>query len=558
MSKVEKFIHFGCWNKGYCDINQTVNQSSLTQVMKKLNDISSDPVTKPDFILVAGDNYYPEKKKQKGIGKVKRLYVENLESGFNCLPKNLESNVILGNHDLETNVYLESDILTDKPNDCNIIDTEINFSENNPNIKLKLFNSKLISNTKTLILMIDSTIYDADSNDYLECYKKILKKTIDITDESANILTIEDIKGLQKKYVEDKIDECIETVKNVVIVAHHPITCYKYKQIVKEIKKEELPINLEEREQQQNAVNDASVVDEASQINPTVNVNATGEEVVEEIKHKIFLVDTPGFGLTNLLYNSIYSKLNNNVNYYYLCADLHLYQYGTIYIKPTTVDDENLSMIIKQYIVGTGGTDTDENPFKYNTDNVSNSIVFSDENNEENSHTIKYIINEEDIKKSGAMYGFLECHIVNDEDFKFRFIASDDSSKVETQFIDYFEKYEETLREKPSQSSSFIDNLKDTFFGSEETKGGGKRNRLKYKRGKTKNKKLSKNKNLNKRLTNKNVKKIMKISRKVSTNISYKKKKYASKKHKKHNKLYKSKKYNKPKRKTKKAIKRNI
>jgi hypothetical protein len=557
MSKVEKFIHFGCWNKGYCDINQTVNQSSLTQVMKKLNEISINPVTKPDFILVAGDNYYPEKKNQKGIGKVKRLYVENLESGFDCLPKNIESNVILGNHDLETNVYLESDILTNNPNDCNIIDTEINFSDNNPNIKLKLFNSKIISNTKTLILMIDSTIYHADSNDYLECYKKILKKTIEISDISANSLTIEDIKNLQKKYVEYKIDECIQTVKNVVIVAHHPITCYKYKQIVKEIKKDELPIQLP---QQENHVKDTSIVHEDIQINPTVNINATAEEeVVEEIKHKIFLVDTPGFGLTDLLYNSIYSKLNNNVNYYYLCADLHLYQYGTIYIKPNSIEDEKLSMIIKQYIVGTGGTDTDENPFKYNTDNVSNSIVFSDDKNEANIHTIRYIINEEDIKKSGAMYGFLECHILNDEEFKFRFISSDDSSKVETQFIEYFEKYEKEIKNKSSEEKNninekinqekseetkkktFVDELMSLFV-EEETKSGGGNKRLKNKRNKTKNKKFTKSS------TSKNIKKISKI---ISTNNSYKKKNIIN------NKLDKSKKYSKPKRKTKRIIKNN-
>jgi hypothetical protein len=39
---------------------------------------------------------------------------------------------------------------------------------------------------------------------------------------------------------------------------------------------------------------------------------------------------------------------NTEAQYYYLCADLHLYQAGTININ-------NGEMIIKQYIVGTGG-----------------------------------------------------------------------------------------------------------------------------------------------------------------------------------------------------------
>ena len=575
MDKIEKFIHFGCWNKGHCDMSKTVNQSSLTQVMKKLNEFSTNELTKPDFILVAGDNYYPEKRNDKQMGKIKKLYIENLESGFDCLPKNIESNVILGNHDLENGVYLESDNVSNKPNDCNIIDSEINFSERNSNIKLKLFNSKTISNGKTLILMVDSTIYDNESNDFLECYKKILKKTIEIDDVSLNSLTINDIKNLQKVFVESEIDKNIDNVKNVIIVAHHPITCYKYKKVVKKIETktdlQEIQEIQEEKKQDDidNLQNEEVIVDKYTQIqavqnditdneaifggsNGDIQENDEGKKVIEQTEHKIFLVDTPGFGLTNLLYNSIYNKLNNRVNYYYLCADLHLYQYGTIFIKPDTIEDDNLSMTIKQYIVGTGGTDMDENPFKYNTNTVQNSIIFEpiDESISEN-YIVKYIVTEDYMRNvSSTTHGFLECHILNDEELKFRFIASDDSIKIEPEFIDYFEEYMEKNKSSqppspslpPSSSSStnetektFIDQIKTIFSSEEEKQEGGKKNKLKHKT-KRNVKKNNKKKHLTKKIKNKSIKKQIRryyMSRKIK-NIRNKYK--STKKTKKNNK----------------------
>src|SRR5690606_31477315 len=114
------------------------------------------------------------KKKIDERGKIKKMNYQELLSGFDCLPKNIESNIILGNHDLETDVYSGNE---EKPNKCNIINSEINISNKNDNINLKLFNFKRIGNA-TLILMIDSTMYDPKSNLFLPCYKKILKNTL--------------------------------------------------------------------------------------------------------------------------------------------------------------------------------------------------------------------------------------------------------------------------------------------------------------------------------------------------------------------------------------------
>ena len=48
----------------------------------------------------------------------------------------------------------------------------------------------------------------------------------------------------------------------------------------------------------------------------------------------------------------------NLQKYYYLCADLHLYQEGTVLLP---IDDGE-QMQIQQYIVGTGGTELDPDP----------------------------------------------------------------------------------------------------------------------------------------------------------------------------------------------------
>jgi hypothetical protein len=53
-----KFIHFGCWNNGFCDIETGTNGISMT--MRKLTkylDLNKDI----NFLTIAGDNYYPDK-----------------------------------------------------------------------------------------------------------------------------------------------------------------------------------------------------------------------------------------------------------------------------------------------------------------------------------------------------------------------------------------------------------------------------------------------------------------------------------------------------------------
>ena len=72
-----KFVQFGCWNQGECEIIETPNPSSnqipnpISNVMAKLRNYSNTlSELHLDLIIIAGDNYYPNKEKT-GKGKTK-------------------------------------------------------------------------------------------------------------------------------------------------------------------------------------------------------------------------------------------------------------------------------------------------------------------------------------------------------------------------------------------------------------------------------------------------------------------------------------------------------
>lgn len=77
--KYMKFIHFGCWNNGNCS-SDGANGLSLT--MKKLNSYieeKTETLDEIEFIVIAGDNYYPPK------GETKKFIEDDFISGFTPL-----------------------------------------------------------------------------------------------------------------------------------------------------------------------------------------------------------------------------------------------------------------------------------------------------------------------------------------------------------------------------------------------------------------------------------------------------------------------------------------
>ena len=338
MTENKYFIQFGCWNQGLCDIDAGINP--VSRVMRKLREVLNEE-KKPEFICVAGDNYYPEKisKKQHIIKP------DNLISGFNCLPPDIEIDMIMGNHDLATNYdedhkthYINNDTDIEPINSCFILEQEKTQSSNK-NINLVLHKSRLIN--KTLILMIDTTMYDdSDVNDILSCYSTLLNTR-------PNIQTVEELRDIQLEFVLQAIRENIDNFENVVIIGHHPIVGMKFKK--------------------------------------------------DDQKNKIFQ-PLPVF--IDLLRQIYLELIESSVKYYYLCADTHLYQQGSVKI----VVDSEKNMNIEQYIVGTGGTDLDNNIMDNAFDN----------NKIDPRLRVTYKINE-----SKEIYGFLKCTIGDEVTYEF-------------------------------------------------------------------------------------------------------------------------------------------
>ena len=220
------FINFGCWNNGFCP-----GDNDLTKVMTLLKNQNTPD---PEFIIISGDNYYPEKKTEHTADgkKMKKKYLNynHLISGFECLPKEIPIYMVYGNHDYETGL-----IVTDKNNDnietfekensCELTKYEINAVESlnrekGYNIDLNIFKSVYFSDS-TLIIMIDTTIYDdASIDEYLKCYN--------IIDQSYTAIDI--IRQKQKEFIKSTITTSLNQtqIKNIIVVGHHPIIEFKY------------------------------------------------------------------------------------------------------------------------------------------------------------------------------------------------------------------------------------------------------------------------------------------------------------------------------------------
>ena len=292
------FIHFGCWNNGGCP-----KDNNLTRVLHNINSLQP----RPAFLSICGDNYYPTTIKTKetkiidGVKiekekKKKFLDLDDLKSGFDCLPPDLPIYMTYGNHDFETNLILKP-LIDGKEHietDCQLIKQEISIIEQTSNIHLNLYNERIF-NTYTKLLFLDTTIYDDDDAtdpNVIKCYSNI------ILDGHPMVADVNEIREKQLAYIRAFV-ESIETdtnITNVVIIGHHPLIQFKYKNDMKLINLSQL--------------------------------------------------------LNRILYYEIYDKMKSrNITYYYLCADLHQFQPGNIVLHD--------NMNIKQYIVGTGGATKD-------------------------------------------------------------------------------------------------------------------------------------------------------------------------------------------------------
>ena len=337
-----KFIHFGCWNEGFCNkINTTENGISAT--MDLLNKTVDSE--KYDFISIAGDNYYATEISEPVVHKV--FDEKNFISGFNCLPKDILKVVIFGNHEIEKKVEFDGSVVL-----CGSLIKQVELSQNVPN--LEIFNDIIYKySDNTLIIFIDTTIYTMDKEMINEtCYK-----TLNINNGSTYKVfrdsNIDESQSINKlvDYMNNKILEIIHnfigkegsSFKNLIIIGHEPIYGLKLKIDKKTLKR----------------------------------------------NHKISI-------LTNFI-SFITDKLipivqKNNIKTYYLCADIHTYQYGLITFT-------NTDYIIEQHIVGTGGAHQD---------------IISEKLENNFSNTLNYKIIEQ-----SQNFGFITVNINENVDIKY-------------------------------------------------------------------------------------------------------------------------------------------
>ena len=382
MSNYKNFIHFGCWNYKKCDsanLADPINpdDTNITRVMKTLKkyidkSIDKSIENKPEFLTVAGDNYYFLKNKKTDIqGEQKIFNQEFLLSGFNCLPKNIKKYVLIGNHDLEN---IDNPL---KDPDCSILETQKKFeSDGGNNIVLDSDRNGPIMHhvldDSTIVIMLDTTMYEESEKAIkrvMKCYKKMFEMNALGVPVNENVLEkIKVMRDNQKQRLADYIASLTAkagTIKNIIVVGHHPLFDLKTKKD-----------------------------DESGKIK-------TKEEVMPL--------------LNELYYETIYAPLqlvNSGIKYFYLCADLHQYQTGTVTI--TDADSARPLLVIQQYIAGTGGTELEKNPYDHSKDGGVE------------TNTDKYQITYNIIPTANEYtHGFLVCKLDTDKNFSAEFIEAD-------------------------------------------------------------------------------------------------------------------------------------
>jgi hypothetical protein len=319
----DKFIQFGCWNN--LNVSPKGEQMGcLTDVMTALTNYIRADIQRTKFVVVTGDNYYPEKTTTDNI-KTKLIYPERLADGFDMLPSTLPTYVLLGNHDLETNDVKKQPLMIksfnsrgtpehdpgadvdipvkERTGSCAIMSMEKSAVSRHPNLRLTLCAHRMLTRGN-LLIMLDTSMYDRkDAPKFLPCYNhsNLLPQRM-TTVEQLHAYQLEQILGAIRKYK--------DVLTNIILVGHHPIVGVKSKKV-------------------------------------------GGESEMYS--------DIPDFQeVLRTIYRFVNSVARRRPKYYYMCSDLHLYQTGTIHLLGSGTEQE--TMVIEQYISGIGGTKLDPLP----------------------------------------------------------------------------------------------------------------------------------------------------------------------------------------------------
>ena len=108
------------------------------------------------------------------------------------------------------------------------------------------------------------------------------------------------------------------------------------------------------------------------------------------------------------------SSESREFNYYYLCADLHQYQVGSVVL---TGNDKEFT--INQYIVGTGGASKDT----YDPDGIKAYMGAGNPAYEIEDFQANYRMTEDNLRESKEENGFLICSQMG-RDLNFQFLPT--------------------------------------------------------------------------------------------------------------------------------------
>ena len=376
-----KFVHIGCWNYK----NKLNDKSNVSNVLSSLNNYVSSNFTENDFIVIAGDNYYPNLEKYN-TNIVKWIDVDEMLSGFDKMPQNIKKYLLFGNNDINDETVIDEDnknkiieiLKTHKGYDsyknitentyemkkCRLVDIEMLYTKDK---NYQVFNGVMFEfYKKNLVIMIDTSIYDEEiNNGNVQCYKRVLN-----TDYNKD-LTLEELIIKQNEVICKLITTNINKCKNIIIIGHHPIC------------------GMSTTDGNTNCYFNDKLVDVFRNISKIIKSN----------------------------------KTSNNITY--LCSHIHLYEESEI-----NIDD----ILIKQYICGCGGAYLDELSEELsNKSGLNYEIILK---HDDVYFNIKSVIN--------RTHGYLSITLSEeDENIKVEFIKVKEIPKqnFEKKYLKYKSKY---------------------------------------------------------------------------------------------------------------------
>lgn len=381
-----KFVHIGCWNyKNFLE-----QESDVSNVLKSLNNYSSENLNEDkDFIVIAGDNYYPNLERYDDKD-TKWINIDEMLKSFDDMPKNIKKYLLFGNNDINDKTIIDNSNLenikeifkdqkgfnsyknitqdTDQMKTCRLVDIELLYTKNK---NYRVFNGVMYESIgNNLIIMIDTSIYDDEIyNESVQCYKRILN-----TDYNKD-LTLEELIKTQNESIFKLIES--KEYKNVILIGHHPISGLK-------------------QDDENNKNN-----------NDKRNIFYYNEKLVSLMKE-------------------IFKKTKAQITY--LCSHIHMYQSVEI-----NIDDR----LVRQYICGCGGACLDH---------LSTEL----ENKKDLNYDV--IIRHKDIylridKLENNAFGYLVVNLQDNDEIKVEFIRVKgvQTTNYRTKYYKYKSKYDNLL-----------------------------------------------------------------------------------------------------------------